>query len=260
MYRAKDIGWLALESLCRQEDIDFEWELIVAEEAHECFGEEAVRSYGSRLAAVGCVRVLFTRLDEWVPLAEKWRLIAHQADSFGFLLVAADCYSQPKRLAQSYVLLQDYEWVQSPLGAFYDISSGAQCVFDHSLYTHQCALNMGLRTELTAAIPQSTRRRNIDSWMFRRVAARLGRAPKVGQNLARDWMRGVDTQGMNNISAGRRGYLGVRGAPRVPFRLPGAGEPQTVDDAVPPDVAARLKDLMAAAQARQGFVRGGSQD
>ena len=260
MYRAKDIGWLALESLCRQEDIDFDWELIVIEEAEECFGEGAVKRYGSRLRDVGCVQVKYTQLPEWIPLAEKWRMIGQQSNSFGFLLVAADCYSQPKRLAQSYTLLQEYEWVQSSLGAFYDIESGKQCIFDHALYHHQCALNMCFRTEFAAAIPESTRRRNIDGWMFQQISAHLGRQLRVGQNTADDWMRGVDTQGMNNISNGRRSYLGIDGIPRVPFRLPTSSEPQTIDDSLPSDIATRLKSLAQVAQKRAGFVRGGVQD
>lgn len=47
MYRAKDIGWLGLESLCRQEDIDFAWELIIMEEEQECFGKANVLAYSS---------------------------------------------------------------------------------------------------------------------------------------------------------------------------------------------------------------------
>lgn len=260
MYRSRDIGWLALESLCRQEDIDFEWELIVIEEAEECFREDALRHYESRLREVGCVRVKYTQLTQWIPLAEKWRMIGQQADSFGFLLVAADDYAQPKRLAQSYALLQEHEWVQSPLGVFYDISSGMQCIFDHSLYGHLCAQALCFRTEFAAAIPESTRRRNVDGWLFQQISAHVGRSLKVGQNTADDWMRGVATQGMNNISEGRRSYLGIDGAPRIPFRTPAPGEPQTIDDAVPLDVAARLKSLAEVAQNRTGFVRGGIQD
>jgi len=41
MFRSRHIGWLALESLCRQKDIDFKWELLIMEE-EESLGEEKV--------------------------------------------------------------------------------------------------------------------------------------------------------------------------------------------------------------------------
>ena len=34
-FRAKALGWLPLEALCRQENIDFDWELIIMEEKIE---------------------------------------------------------------------------------------------------------------------------------------------------------------------------------------------------------------------------------
>ena len=40
MFRVKYIAWLALESLCRQKGVTFEWELVMAEEqiGNEIFG------------------------------------------------------------------------------------------------------------------------------------------------------------------------------------------------------------------------------
>ena len=32
LFRSQYIAWLQLESLCRQQDVDFEWELLIAEE------------------------------------------------------------------------------------------------------------------------------------------------------------------------------------------------------------------------------------
>ena len=42
MFRSKYIAWLALESLCRQKGVNFEWELITAEEqvGKEVFGKK----------------------------------------------------------------------------------------------------------------------------------------------------------------------------------------------------------------------------
>ena len=56
MYRAQHAGWLALESLCWQRDVDFEWELIVIEEQFDAMGEDAVRAYEGRLQQKGSSR------------------------------------------------------------------------------------------------------------------------------------------------------------------------------------------------------------
>ena len=57
MYRCRSIGWLALESLCNQVDIDFEWELIIMEEAgvnagvlgFDPMGRGTIMAYKARL-------------------------------------------------------------------------------------------------------------------------------------------------------------------------------------------------------------------
>ncbi len=59
-FRAKYIGWLALESLCRQKDINFEWELIISEEMFdEAMGKDVIMKYKSRLEDLGCVRLKY---------------------------------------------------------------------------------------------------------------------------------------------------------------------------------------------------------
>lgn len=41
LYNSKYIAWLAMESLCRQKNVTFDWELIVSEEQNdEMYGEE----------------------------------------------------------------------------------------------------------------------------------------------------------------------------------------------------------------------------
>ncbi len=43
VWNGSRIAWLAMESLCRQEEIDFWWELVICEEqaGHEVCGEAA---------------------------------------------------------------------------------------------------------------------------------------------------------------------------------------------------------------------------
>lgn len=256
MFRTKDIGWLALESLCRQEDIDFDWELVVVEEPEDCFSEDRLRSYSERLEAVGCKSIQYKQLEEWIPLAQKWKLIADMSNSFGYLLVAADCYSHPKRLSQTNELLQEYEWTQSPLGPFYNIESDSQCIYDQQLANgHPCCLNMATRTELMRVIPMSDRRRSVDGWIYDQIGMHLLRPPKVGYNKSDDWKRGVDTHGLNNISSGRGSKISLEPAP--PFRKAHDDEPSQLSDVVPEDIASRLLELRDAAIARTTYIRMG---
>ena len=72
VFNSKRIAWLAMEGLCRQENINFEWELVIAEEqGPEKFGSKAFLSYEGRLREVGCVRVRYIKLIKWIPLKQK---------------------------------------------------------------------------------------------------------------------------------------------------------------------------------------------
>lgn len=258
MYRSKEIGWLAIESLCRQEDIDFEWELSIIEEKEECMGEGAILEYKKRLEDAGCVRISYKMLDGWVPLCQKWCSIARESNSFGYLLVAADCYSHPKRLSQTNRLLQDYEWVQSKLGPFYNIENDYQYIYDRSLGRaayHPCSLNMATRTELMKEVPFGIRRRSVDGWIYDKISLYLGREPLVGYNESDDWKRGVDTNGFNNISVGRGQKLIKK--PEPPFRIPMEGEPSTLEDVVPVDICEKIISLKQDAVKRVGFIERG---
>ena len=167
MFKAERIGFLALESLARQQDIDFSWELIVIEETEEAFTESRLRKYEDRLNKVGCLRIVYKSLEDWIPLSLKWLQIADEASATSNLLLlqAADCYSQPKRLKQTMDILQseNCDWVQSPIGAFFDITTGNISLFDYELVKpfpkpyrrfikHPTALNMALRLDLLRQI------------------------------------------------------------------------------------------------------------
>jgi len=259
MYRSKEIGWLALESLCRQEDIDFEWELSIIEEKEERMGEDAILEYQKRLEDVGCVRISYKLLDEWVPLCQKWCSIARESNAFGYLLVAADCYSHPKRLAQTSRLLQDYEWVQSKLGPFYNIENNSQSIYDResgAAARHACSLNMATRTELMKKVPFGTRRRGVDAWIYHKISVYLDREPIVGYNESDDWKRGVDTNGFNNISQGRGERLKEK--PISPFRLALEGEPSILEEVVPTDIYEKIISLKQDAIKRTGFIKNGA--
>ena len=45
MFRSETIAHIALESLANQKDANFGWELLIAEETEQCFGEEKIKEY-----------------------------------------------------------------------------------------------------------------------------------------------------------------------------------------------------------------------
>jgi hypothetical protein len=257
MYKAKDIGWLALESLCAQERVTFDWELVVIEETDGALGWEKIKKYEPRLQKVGCAEIKYTALDTWLPLGEKWRKIAAQAEGVGYLLVAADCYSQPLRLAETYELLNDpgVDWVQSATGAFYNIGNDTLSIYDQELANgHPCCLNMATLTAHVRRLPSTDRRRSVDGWMYTEIERALGRGLCVAYNESDSWRRGVDTHGLNNLSAGRGAKLDLE--PRPPFRGPLPREPLHLEDIVPESVSRRLTQLRPLASERT-FVKKG---
>ena len=259
LYRSGKIAWLALESLCRQKNIDFDWELIVCEELihqgmtfepGEVLYHEGLMEYESRLKEVRCKRIKYIGLNEWIPLSDKWVEIAKSSNSDYFLLVAADCYSQPYRLKESFDLFEGgVDWMQSPVGVFYNISNQSMAMFDASLSNHPCSLNMGMRTELVRLFPPKAGiRKSVDSWLFNRTKSEClkmhGRYIKVGTNKSENWKYGLDSHGYNQISKGRGKMIGGEGLiPVRPFRLPKEGEPSSISEILPDDIVSRLGGL-----------------
>tara|TARA_X000001388_G_scaffold20926_1_gene13843 strand:+ start:1336 stop:2136 length:801 start_codon:yes stop_codon:yes gene_type:complete len=256
MYRAKNIGWLALESLCRQENVDFEWELIIIEEALQSMGESRVHEYKDRLEQVGCVRLEYVRLPEWIPLSQKWINIARLADSEGFLLAGCDDYAPPNRLSETKAMFDaGAEWTHVPVGLFYNIANDNFGVFDYSLANHVCGLDKAGLTEIVkSALPTTaTRTRSVDGWVYDQIVSYLGRPPHTHMNMSEDWKRGVFTDGLNNICKTRRDLYGAEIEP--PFRRLKPNEPQSLKEVIPVDVTQSLRRVRRSALVRKEFIK-----
>jgi len=110
MFRAEYIGWVALESLANQNSVSFPWELIIAEEQQdETFGWLQLLTYESKLVANQCVKISYVALKTWIPLADKMSLMVQYSHSRTniFIFHAADYYSNPKRLNETYYAFTD---------------------------------------------------------------------------------------------------------------------------------------------------------
>ena len=247
LYKSKRIAWLALESLCRQERVSFEWELIVLEEEdEEALGEQALRSYEKRLARVGCTAVRYASLKSWAALPIKWKIMGENARGRLFALVAGDNYINPNFMNETKIIAEaaPFDWIQTPEAYFYDIRSEAIGVFSHDLYldgyAHPCAVDMVIKTELVKSLPADPLRLNrVDGWLFSQATAKKGSPLTIGLNKSESWRKGLYTDGANNISKSR-GLRYTRESAEPPFRKPLNEEASDIYDIVPADIAQKL--------------------
>ena len=236
LWKAKPIAWLALESLCRQETTT-PWELVIAEENDPgAFGPDALADYEERLFAAGCTTVYYKPLSQWIPLGEKWRVLAEMADpaSLGFLLQAADCYSPPRRLEVTGTLLRGgADWVQGDKHILYDLRTRKTVLYD-ARSVGQTGSDMATRTKYARQLPPNGPRRYVDKWLLDNVKSVA--SAKSGFRLAWDpenWHHALNVNGTNTISDRAAMFAHPSGA-FSPYPLP-------LDSIVPHDVAERLR-------------------
>ena len=242
LWSMRDISWIQLESLCRQQT-EFKWELIVCEEQLEDYvGEGNISSYADRLSQAGCKSITYLPLYERVPLAKKWTLIAEKARGLTYILAGGDDYSPFDRIQFTHQIMTagNYDWFDVAKGLFYDINTGETCTYDHGLSLGS-ALCMAIRTRILKSLipylydcatfwPSNA----VDNWM----------RTKVGKICSNKFythpyeLEAVDTDGYNKISSDRTGYYENK-AYRHPFRAP----TQRLEDVLPPDIYSRLTQM-----------------
>lgn len=244
LYKSQRIAWLALESLCNQEHVNFDWELIICEEngkTHEAFTEAALRPYLERLKAVRCVRVEYVGLNRWVPLSQKWVKMAQLSSpsSTAFVLQAGDCYSEPLRLRRTYDLItQGADWVHSHKGVFLNLKDNTKAVYHHPS-NYPTALNMAIDLALLQDLPSATVKKGVDRWLFNEATKAKGSRLNVVVNNSPKWHNGIDTHGFNNISVKRRLKINQLRAPFFKCK----GKQLIVSNMLPNNVVVRLKQL-----------------
>ncbi len=204
VFNSKDILWIAMEGLCNQKDIDFKWELLICEEKHSnAIGIDFFNQYIDRLKDVGCCRITYIHLSEWVNLPTKWKILGEHTHkkSKTFLLQAADCYSYSLRLHNTYkkIVKENYDWYDVTKGYFYSFISDRLVLYNIKSLTN---LNMGFKTSYARKIPNSDLKRGIDGFLFNMFGKIKKKKLKVFQDNTL-YNTGIDTHGFNNISIKR---------------------------------------------------------
>lgn len=205
-FRSKYIGWLALESLCRQENIDFEWELVIIEELTEEFmGEEEINKYKDRLAAAGCKSLRYIGLDKWVPLSVKLKRLIGEFSNTEIAIWNPDDYYAPSGLlkkAKDALYGTDFEWFCIPKTIFYNIANGSTMLYEVN-YKKRWDDSTG-RAFKTKILKEATehfdkRKHGCDGMVHVAYRKTLKREPKIFFDPSDEWKRGLNTKGLNNI-------------------------------------------------------------
>jgi hypothetical protein len=208
LYNMGVIAELALEGLANQKT-QYKWELIVCEEnTEEKLGNEVLQSYKERLEEAGCISIKYIELPEWVPLGQKWKIIADAADdTLCFILQAGDCYAHSKRIEStcSAFLSSKIDYYDEERGYFYSFRLNKTILFNRKRKNeHPCRLNMAWLTSLIKMLPESKQKMNVDNYLFNTLQAKQRRVLKRNIVKYRNnelYADGVDTDGYNKISS-----------------------------------------------------------
>ena len=207
LYNMGVIAELALEGLANQRT-QYKWELIVCEEnTEEKLGNEVLQSYKERLEKAGCISIKYIELPEWVPLGQKWKIIADAADdTLCFILQAGDDYSHSKRIEStcSAFLSSKIDYYDEEHGYFYSFRLNKTILYNFTHNWHSCRLNMAWLTSLIKMLPESNQKINGDSYLFNTLQTKKRRELKrniVKYRNTELHTDGVYTDGYNKISS-----------------------------------------------------------
>jgi len=225
LYRAEHIAWLALEGLARQKNVDFTWELIIAEEQNdETFGLRRIQKYYERLKKVGCVWIKYFKLDDWIPLGTKQHLMFQECHKRSIVVFfnAADLFSYPTRLKEQFDTLSNekYDWYRCLKAPIYDLHSQKTLVHapDISLRKYRGDSSWrAFKTDFARQIPLMSRLRLLDRQTFHRYCeVSNGNRKKIYLDRSESWRFGLNVNGLNNLSLNRNRKFKEENPPLYP--------------------------------------------
>ena len=181
LFRAKYIAWLALESLCRQKGVTFEWELLISEEQNnELFGKKEIFEYKKRLEGIKCVSIKYKPLKKKIPLSTKWNLLFNMSDehSRAIIIQAADVFSYPNRLEYTWKAFKEnknLDWYRENKGIFYDISSGEMALWNYEKQSKRsssspCGMWFAINRNKSIGIKDSKLNKRVDGWLWKSIS------------------------------------------------------------------------------------------
>lgn len=217
-WKAIYIGWLPFESLIRQVDIDFEWELIIIEEKEPfAMGKEKIMEYEERLRKVGCVNIKYISLKDWIPLGKKIMMLIKECNDTSkiFTWTAADCYFGPKSLSIQYKAFKDYDidWMLTEKTLYYNIKDGRVLIDDKAIAKRKDdCMEKGFSMDIVRQISapyMNVKKHGIDGGLHSELKRIRSGADNVRTHTDRseNWRDRFSTHGLNMITHGRASFF-----------------------------------------------------
>lgn len=234
IYNNKDIAWLAVEGLTRQETSK-EWELVVCEEnnGNHC-SYEFFEGYKDRLFKAGCIRIIYLPVVQGrFYLSHKWKYMASKSKGDVFLLQGSDDYPDPRRIEKSAEAFNEgYDWINTARFYCYLKDYGIY-EYHHEDTNLSMGIDKGTKREYILNSDSNPLKRGVDGWLFSNVRKQLVN-PKV-KIVEYDEYRGVSTTGFNTISYNRDCML-------VAQLYPYKKVNKELQDIIPLEVTEKLKE------------------
>jgi hypothetical protein len=250
LFRAKYCGWIGLESLARQKNINFEWELIICEETfQEAMGIQNIMAFVPKLRKAGCARMKYIPLGIWIPLSTKIILMLKNRSKGSKIYcgAAADVYSPPGRLRYQYDLFKrkpEVDWCANGKTIVYDIKSERVYLNDSSLgeRIRGDATGRSVRMSIMRHFNKTNVRKGVDGTIFRfcrEFVESKGKEfiPYVDHETD-NWKYGFNTHGFNNLTLGGAREMYFSGINR-PSHIVDC--PIAMKDTIPSDILKKLK-------------------
>jgi hypothetical protein len=205
-FRAGDIGWVPFEAMIRQENIDFNWEIVIIEEDFENpFELDRILNYSDQLSKVGCAKITYISLRKWIPLSAKWYFLINECSDTSKVVAmnSSDIYFSKLRLSKQYYALtsSNKNWYKLGGNLVYDLGLDfhVKLTSMDPRRTDTCAA--AARMDLMKKLPLACIKVNVDSWRYNTLnQATINFYYDNSQDLQLDT---VNINGLNNLSLGR---------------------------------------------------------
>ena len=249
-FRANTLGWLPLEALCRQTNVDFSWELIIMEEEIENpFGLENLKTYATRLKKVGCNKITYISLNKWIPLSCKWYYLIKQCDINSTIVAmnSHDIYFPSNRLNKQYYKLinSEYNWYKTSGNIVYDIETNTHVGYEYTHSDRGDTLLTTAKKSLLNKMPLFYKRRGIDGERYKHLKPYLN----YYYDTEEEWKNKiVNVNGLNNLTLGRSIRI-------TNLKPPFYNLSTKLSDHLPHDIAVKLKNSKQYLQTHKELIK-----
>jgi len=206
--------------MIRQQNINFEWELIIAEEniGNEFLGRKFVMQYKKRLEAVGCTNLHYIGLQRWMPLANKRSLLIKNCSKSSKIIVGspADYYSAPLRISVANKIFKEHpntDWVIPSKVLIYDIRTKKIILRTvRKGRRRNDVIGSSIRAKyLKKAAPDiKVRRRGVDALVWMMYKKAKGSDINLFIEESDNWKYALNTTGLNNLTNRRSIFANPR--------------------------------------------------